>query len=127
VIHTVTSPLGGVFSVSVDGFDTKDIIDTFSGGDSSFPLCYPVQFPPFHRPPPDLALQNNHSIKLTYTGPSLKAPKNGTTSTNVQFDSFAIPIFSPFSPTDGSSSVAGRKKCGLVLLATWSVLILLYI
>ena len=92
IIHTVTSLTGGVFSVIVDGFNTSDTIDTFAGGDSSLPLCYPVQFPPFHHPPPNLASQNNHTITLTYTGPSPNAP-NGTLSNNVQFDSFAIPVF----------------------------------
>lgn len=113
MIHTVTSPNGGVFSVIVDDFDTTDIIDTFSANNTYLPLCYPVQFPPFISSPPDLGLRNNHSITLIYTGPSPKAPSS-TTSSNVQFDSFAIPE-SKLSATSGGSTVR-KEKGGSILL-----------
>ncbi|PVF95386.1 hypothetical protein CPB86DRAFT_682819, partial [Serendipita vermifera] len=91
-VHTVTSPKGGVFSVFVDGFNTSSQIDTFGGEDSSLPRCYPVQFPPFVRPPPDLATRTRHTITLIYTGASPKAPP-GTNVSQLEFDSFSIPEF----------------------------------
>lgn len=113
MVHVVTTPQGGVFSVFVDDFDTMSTLDTFSDNNTQLPLCYPVQFPPFTASPPGLASRNQHSITLMYTGPSPNAP-NGTTSASVQFDSFSIPIFK------SSSSAAGTERSGLTLL-TFSV------
>lgn len=111
MIHVVTSPHGGVFSVFVDGFDTASTIDTctFSANNTQRPLCYPAQFPPFVVSPPSLGSQNHHSITLIYMGPSPYA-LNDTTPSNVQFDSFGIPDFKP------TSSKAGTEKGGLLFL-----------
>lgn len=100
-IHT--SPRGGVFEVFVDGFNTSTPIDTYSPEDPLLPLCYPVQFPPFVAHPPDLATID-HIITLVYTGPSPRAPA-GTNSSEVQFDSFAIPELEPPYIASGSASV----------------------
>jgi len=121
MIHTVTSPQGGVFAVFVDGFNTTDVIDTFAGPNSSLPLCYPVQFPPFLQLPPTQASKNNHSITLIYTGPSPNAP-NGTAESSGQFDSFAIPDLQAVTPSKGNGA-QGRKKTGLVLSMLTSMLI----
>jgi hypothetical protein len=116
MIHTITSPLGGVLAVFVDGFNTTDVIDTFSGNTTQLPLCYPVQFPPFTHAPPDLGSQNHHSITLFYTGPSPNA-LNGTTTSDVQFDSFAIPVFnSSLIAASSSSSTVRREKSGFIWL-----------
>jgi hypothetical protein len=112
MVHTVTSSQGGVFAVFVDGFNTTSTIDTFSDNDT-LPLCYPVQFPPFRIPPPTLASQNQHSIMLLYEGPSPKAP-NGTVSSNMQFDAFAIPEFETSSTGTSHSSAIGRERVGLI-------------
>ncbi|KAF8901904.1 hypothetical protein CPB84DRAFT_1776986 [Gymnopilus junonius] len=79
---------GRVFAVFVDGFNTTDVIDTFSGPNSALPQCYP----------------------LLYIGPSPNAP-NGTTESSGQFDSFAIP-----SSQIQSGSISGKKANGLVLM-----------
>jgi hypothetical protein len=103
----VTSPHGGVFAVFLDDFNTTSTIDTFSDNNTQLPLCYPVQFPPVFVPPPDLGSHNNHSITLVYTGPSPNAPNR--TSSNVQFDLFAIPprpITNGAGPAIGSGSVS---------------------
>lgn len=113
MIHTVTSSQGGVFSIFVDDFNTTDIIDTFSGLNSPMPLCYPVQFPPFLVPPPTLSSQNNHLIKLIYSGPSPNSP-SGTTENSGQFDAFAIPdlLAAPFS---ASSAIKQGGVNGIIL------------
>lgn len=121
MIHTVTSSQGGVFSILVDDFNTTDIIDTFSGQNQPFPLCYPVQFPPFTIPPPTLVSQNNHVIKLIYTGPSPNAPSN-TTDNNGQFDAFAIPIF-----LATPSQVNGDVKRGMTNGYRFIVLVSLFL
>lgn len=96
-IHTVTSPIGGVFGVFVDGFNTTSTIDTFSSSGESG--CYPIQFPPFARAPPDQATKNQHSITLVYTGPSPDAANRS--SSEVRFESFAIPDLQSQVPTSG--------------------------
>lgn len=126
MIHTVTSPQGGLFAVSVDGFNTTDIIDTFAGKGSSLPLCYPVQFPPFTKPPPDLALKNNHSITLTHIGPSPKAP-SGTTS-SVAFDSFSLPEFQELAtptPTGGAMMRARATSSSISLIVGFALPVIL--
>lgn len=107
-VHTVTSPRGGVFAIFVDGFNTTSTIDTFSS-DSTLPLCYPFQFPPFISAPRDLASRNNHSITLMYVGSSPNAP-NGSIS-EVQFDTFAIP---DIPQTAATNSGYGVRRIGLV-------------
>lgn len=87
LVHVVKSPQGGVFSMFVDDFLIEDPIDTFNADGE---LCYPLQFPPFAAPPPGYGERDNHSITLVHIGPSKKAP-NGTTSSTVVFDAFAIP------------------------------------
>ena len=103
MVRTVTSSTGGVFSVWVDGVDTDSPIDTFFvHGNQAFPVCYPVQFPPFAITPPGFESHSNHTIKLVYVGPSKFAPA-GTNTGNFQFDSFAIPNFES-SISGGSAS-----------------------
>jgi len=103
-IHTVTSPTGGIFSVWIDGVDTNNTIDTFSvQGNQKFPVCFPVQFPPFSTTPPGFETHSNHTIKLVYVGTSKFAPA-GTNTSNFQFDSFAIPVLG--STTSGGISPA---------------------
>ncbi len=121
MIRTVTSSQGGLFSLLVDDFNTTDIIDTYSGPNQPLPLCFPNQFPPFTTPPPTLALQNNHTIKLVYIGQSPNAPNN-LTGNNGQFDSFAIPTFSEMSPKVNQAVKGGKtNRYTLILLATISL------
>jgi len=102
MVRTVTSSTGGVFAVWIDGFDTNSTIDTFSlHGNQVFPVCYPVQFPPFVITPPEFGSHSDHTIKLVYVGTSKFAPAGANTS-NLKFDSFAIPIFE--SMTSGGTS-----------------------
>jgi len=98
MVHTVTSPNGGVFSVWLDGFNTTTNIDTSSQrGGYSLPLCYPLQFPPFLVTPPGFETHTNHTLMLVYIGPS-----PDSTNSTVQFDSFAIPDpGSPFKMING--------------------------
>lgn len=122
MIRTVTSPQGGVFAVFVDDFNTTDIIDTYSGPNQPLPRCYPVQFPPFLTPPPTLALENNHNVKLIYIGPSPNAPSM-TTEHSGQFDAFAIPDF-----IETPSGANGTVKCrGKINGFIWTVLALLFL
>ncbi|KDR70685.1 hypothetical protein GALMADRAFT_1349893 [Galerina marginata CBS 339.88] len=91
MVHTVSSPKGGVFSVWVDGFDTSLTVDTFSGpGNESLPRCYPVQIPPFAAVPPGYHTRENHTVTLVFIGQSPDAPA-GTNKSLFQFDAFAIP------------------------------------
>ena len=110
MIHTVTSQQGGVFAVFVDDFNTTDVIDTYSGPDSAaLPLCYPVQYPPFLEPPPTLASQSTHVIKLVYSGRSLNAP-NLTAEHCGQFDAFAIPDLSVQPSQESRARKMGRVR-----------------
>lgn len=107
MVHVVTSSSGGVFWVIVDGFNTSSYVDTYSGPglNSSRPVCYPNQFPPFVSTPPGYQSDTNHSLTLVYTGNSKSAPE-GTTS-SVQFDSFAIPdLESSLAATSNDSPIA---------------------
>jgi hypothetical protein len=108
-VHTVISPHGGVFSVFVDGFNTSTTIDTFLSPNSSSPLCYPAQFPPFVDPPPDLATRNDHTITLVYMGPSPQA-SNSSQLSEGRFDSFAIPQFSAVTAVNGCHSLTEGIK-----------------
>ncbi|KAJ7589664.1 hypothetical protein C8J56DRAFT_939214 [Mycena floridula] len=116
MIKTVTSPQGGMFVVLVDGFNTTNVIDTYSTGtDKDFdpPTCLSVQFPPFDETPPDFELRNQHSIELLYIGSASQAPNGSTTQSNIQFDTFAAPIL--FSSSDKVS--IGAKTCSILALS----------
>ncbi|KAJ7447548.1 hypothetical protein B0H11DRAFT_2177118 [Mycena galericulata] len=104
MVHTVTSSDGGVFSVILDGLNTTTTIDTYSGGQLVLPQCMPSQFPPFHMVPPTLANETEHTITLVYIGASPNAGSETGTQVNIQFDSFALPIFL----VDGQSSGADK-------------------
>lgn len=110
MINTITSPNGGVFTVTVDGFDTGSKIDTYIAPGASFLTCFPVQFPPFISAPPDFGSRNDHTITLTFIGASHDAPE-GIIS-NIQFDSFAIPNHDSASRLSSN----GCKVIGLVNL-----------
>ncbi|PPR05774.1 hypothetical protein CVT26_010165 [Gymnopilus dilepis] len=92
VVNTISSQNGGRFSVVVDGFNTTSEIDTntASGGNTSLPLCYPLQFPPFVITPPGYETRINHTIELVFIGPSQSTAESTNMSIG-QFDSFAIP------------------------------------
>lgn len=126
MVHTVTSPNGGVFSVWLDGFNTTTNIDTSSQhGDYSLPVCYPLQFPPFLVTPPGFETHTNHTLMLVYIGPS--AGSKGSTSSSVQFDSFAIPNpGSPFKMINGHSSY-GRQNLPISVLCIFIALALFII
>lgn len=79
--------------MTLDGVLLVDLVDTYQ---SDSELCFPAQYPPFAKPPADFYLRSDHSITLTFLGPSPNAP-NGTKSAMVQFDSFAIPQFATIS------------------------------
>lgn len=127
MVRTVSSSSGGVFTVFVDGVNTTNLVDTFSGpGDLSLPTCYPVQFPPFITTPPGYANRTNHNLTLIYTGVSELAPE-GTNTSFVQFDSFAIPdLASVLVPTSnqGFMKLQNLNVYLLLVLLTWSLFVL---
>ena len=127
MVRTVSSSSGGVFTVFVDGVNTTNLVDTFSGpGDLSLPTCYPVQFPPFITTPPGYANRTNHNLTLIYTGVSQLAPE-GTNTSFVQFDSFAIPdLASVLVPTSnqGFMKLQNLNVYLLLVLLTWSLFVL---
>ena len=115
MVHTITSPNGGVLSVLIDGFNTSNI-DTFAHpGNTSLPLCYPLQFPPFRDTPPGFENRTDHTVTLTYIGPSIFSSEGRTSM--VQFDSFAIPdLHSPLKATNGSPPTHVQKLYFLSLI-----------
>jgi hypothetical protein len=123
----VTSPRGGVFYVFIDGFNTSTTIDTYSGGDEQLPQCIPFQFPPVAHPPSDMGARNEHTITLVYTRHSSRAP-HGTNSSEVQIDTFAIPIFQEALDTGDTSSAStlSASKTHFVLFFTISLFIISY-
>jgi hypothetical protein len=106
MVNTVTSSHGGVFSVILDGLNTTTTIDTYSGGQIILPQCMPSQFPPLRMVPPTLANETEHTLKLVYIGASPNAGSETGTEINIQFDSFALPIFL----VDGQSSGADALR-----------------
>jgi hypothetical protein len=124
MIRTVSSSSGGVFAVFVDGVDTTGLIDTFSGtGALALPTCYPVQFPPFIETPLGYENRMNHTIMLVYIGPSKLAPE-GTNTSVVRFDSFALPDLQSFLVTTSNQSPLEQQNFNvyiLLVLFTWSL------
>ena len=116
MVRTVSSSSGGVFAVFVDGVDTTGLIDTFSGpGDLALPTCYPVQFPPFIETPPGYENRAEHNITLVYIRPSELAPE-GTNTSVVQFDSFAIPDLQSVLVLTSNQSLPKRQNLSVYLL-----------
>ncbi|PPQ81609.1 hypothetical protein CVT26_002976, partial [Gymnopilus dilepis] len=126
MINTITSPQGGVFAVIVDGFNTTDVIDTFSGPNQTLPVCYPLQYPPFLKPPPTLATQNNHTIQLLYIGPSPNAPSSTTESTG-QFGWFEIPTFQINNSAQRNTAAMTKASAPLLMAPFLLVLTLPFI
>lgn len=113
MVHVVTSSQGGLLSLSVDGFETGDTIDTYSGGENDLPECYPVQFPPFITPPPNYGSKSQYNVTLKLVGSSPNAP-NGTASFGAQFDSFAIPVF--LSSEKSSTSSRSQRSVNIEVI-----------
>ncbi|KAK7045006.1 hypothetical protein R3P38DRAFT_2508272 [Favolaschia claudopus] len=108
MVHTVASTHGGAFSVTLDGTDTATIIDTYSGGRSGMlPECMSSQFPPLVKVPPTLLNETDHVLTLIYMGASPNAQGAGAniSELNIQFDSFAIPVFL----AEGQNSTSGAR------------------
>jgi hypothetical protein len=100
----------------VDGVNTTGLIDTFSGlGNLALPTCYPVQFPPFIKTPPGYENRMNHTITLAYIRPSELAPE-GTNTSVVEFDSFAIPDFQTVLVPTSNQSSPGQQNITVYLL-----------
>ncbi|KAF9002185.1 hypothetical protein BDQ17DRAFT_1426138 [Cyathus striatus] len=116
LINAISSPSGGVFSVIFDDTLLSDTIDTFNNKGEQ---CFVRQYPPFKETPSDLAVTLNHSIILTYQGPSTLAP-NGTLSSMVQFQSFDIP---QFTTTNGAlkAQLPNAYILAYLLLVIWSL------
>ncbi|KAF8638349.1 hypothetical protein AX16_010530 [Volvariella volvacea WC 439] len=102
IVHTVASPNGGIFSVLIDDFNTTAFVDTNSA--AGRPECYVLQFPPVSILPPGYESRDDHSITLVYIGPSVLAASTNVSETFIQFDSFALPIYSPAEMTYGGQS-----------------------
>jgi hypothetical protein len=113
MVHTVTSNHGGVFSVILDGFNTTTTIDTYSGGQLVLPQCMPSQFPPLIMVPPTLANETEHTITLVFIGASPNTGNETDTEINIQFDSFALPIFLAEGQSSGVDTL--RAKPALVV------------
>jgi hypothetical protein len=118
MINTITSSQGGVLAVVIDDFNTTSIIDTYSGDEHNLPRCLHSQFPPLAVMPPAWAAANTtetqHTISLVYIGASPKTA-NATNETSVQFDSFAIPIFT--ADTQNSSAAVPGAPSRITSLA----------
>jgi hypothetical protein len=83
-----------------------------------------MQFPPFAKPPPELATKSQHTITLVYTGASPKAPP-GTNSSQIEFDSFAIPEIQPI-PTSNGYLTYQPVVLGVILQAITVILTLIF-
>ncbi|KAJ7461411.1 hypothetical protein B0H11DRAFT_1736152 [Mycena galericulata] len=115
MVHMVTSSDGGVFSVILDGLNTTTTIDTYSGGQLVLPQCMPSQFPPLRMVPPTLANETEHTITLVYIGASPNAGNETGTKTNIQFDSFALPIFLVDGQSSGADSLRAKPTSVVAL------------
>ncbi|KAF9522918.1 hypothetical protein CPB83DRAFT_899226 [Crepidotus variabilis] len=103
LLNVMTSPQGGVFAVFIDDTQIMNRFDTF---DADQVKCIRRQYPPFPSlVPPGFGSRNSHSITLMHYGPSTLAP-NGTVSSVVQLDSFAVPQFNQ--NVSGNSRVVSK-------------------
>ncbi|RXW14211.1 hypothetical protein EST38_g11642 [Candolleomyces aberdarensis] len=104
MIRTIPSKTGGVFSLVIDGFNTTSYIDTYipdpstpeeARGESLNSSCYRVhQFPPMNIVPPGYESRETHMISLVYIGAGPLLLGSDPRNLSVQFDSFAMPIYS---------------------------------
>jgi hypothetical protein len=120
MVHVMTSSHGGVFSIFLDGMNTTSLIDTYTDEQHALPQCFPNQYPPFEMIPPTYHndSETTHTITLVYIGASPNAPK-GANDTNVQFDSFAIPVFMVDASQNSGSDGAKKGKLGATTVLLW--------
>lgn len=114
LVHTIVTPTGGRFNISLDGYPTASFINTQSTNDTgSLPTCYPNQYPPVRLPPADYETRDVHTVTLIYAG----SVKGGVNATGGIFDAFAIPFFDEkeFEVTGGVRS--GRINTSTLLFA----------
>ncbi|KAJ2933372.1 hypothetical protein H1R20_g3726, partial [Candolleomyces eurysporus] len=119
MVRTIPSRTGGRFSLIVDGFNTTTFMDTYDP-DASSPedargrnlnnSCYRVrQYPPMVIVPVGYENRETHSVSLVYIGAGRNVSM-GTDprSLSVQFDSFALPIYSE-AQMSSAPTIAGRE------------------
>ena len=104
MVRTIPSKTGGAFSLLIDGFNTSTSIDTYYGnastseeaqGKSLNTNCYRVhQFPPVILVPPGYESRDTHTVSLVYIGAGESLLGTAPQDLSVQFDSFALPIYS---------------------------------
>jgi hypothetical protein len=130
MVRTIPSKTGGAFSLTIDGFNTTNIIDTYNPnaptleearGQNLNPNCYHVrQFPPMRILPIGYETRETHTVTLVYIGASSKFPGTDLRNLSIQFDSFAQEFYSEAQ----MSSATARRESGyrivdsLVLIVT---------
>jgi YD repeat-containing protein len=117
MVRTIPSRAGGAFSLFIDGFDTSNIIDTYNAnastpeearGERMNPNCYHIrQFPPMMIVPIGYEDREAHTVTLVYIGAGQRLLGTDPSNLSVQFDSFALPIYSE---AQMSSAPSGRES-----------------
>jgi hypothetical protein len=127
MVRTIPSKTGGAFYLTIDGFNTTNIIDTYNPnaltleearGRSLNPDCYHVrQFPPMKIVPIGYEARETHTATLVYIGASVKFPGTDLTDLSIQFDSFALEIYSEAQMSSAPTRRGSRFPAdGLVLV-----------
>jgi hypothetical protein len=136
MIRTIPSKTGGVFSLIIDGFNTTSVIDTYvhnastpddARGESLNSSCYRVhQFPPMNIVPPGYENRETHTISLVYVGAGLFLLGADPRNLSVEFDSFALPLYSEAQMTSASMVPRGEYTIlvSSLFLAAGSLLLL---
>jgi hypothetical protein len=115
MVRTIPSRTGGAFSLFIDGFNTSNIIDTYdpnastpeeARGESMDSNCYHIrQFPPMVIVPVGYEDREDHTVTLVYIGAGESLMGTDPSNLSIQFDSFALPIYSE---AQMSSAPSGR-------------------
>jgi hypothetical protein len=130
MVRTIPSRTGGLFSLIIDDFNTSSYIDTYSPDASSIEgargqglnaSCYSVQqFPPVGGVPPGYESRLTHRVSLVYMGAGRSLQGTDPQNLSVQFDSFALPIYSEAQMSGGHMVARGDNSIligSLLLLA----------
>ncbi|KAJ2919395.1 hypothetical protein MD484_g1038, partial [Candolleomyces efflorescens] len=111
LVRAIPSRTGGRFSVIIDGYNTTTFLDTYDPeAEDGRPgnlsdKCYRVrQYPPMAIVPVGYETRESHTVSLVYAGAGENLLGTDPRNLSVQFDSFALPIFS-----EAQMSSAQRK------------------
>jgi hypothetical protein len=119
MVRTIPSRTGGRFSLIIDGFNTTTFLDTYDpiAGDARAGnlnnSCYRVrQYPPMVIVPVGYETRESHTVSLVYVGAGENLLGTDPGNLSVQFDSFALPIYSEAQMSSALTIAKGKHVLG---------------